>query len=305
VAADSATIYENQSPIKGSYAGVPVREDTAYVDDRGEPKDRVRKQTQKAIDGLQDALRKVLEPGEVVFALAAAYLPSSAVDRFFLGAVGSFTDRGFLVLTDRRLLFFLANRRGGWKRSVRSVRWGDVESARVKGPLNPTLEVRYHNGKQEEYWRLGRPDGKKIRSLLAPLLAAGRGEQSAAQGMVHLCPECLEPLQPGNYQCLKCHLEFKNEKAMAARAWLFPGAAYAYTSHRGLAAWQVIIEAVLLLEIAFWAATATGVLPADRADQTSGDAWIVAGFFAAALLIERLFTSRHCRRFVREYIPAK
>ena len=94
---------------------------------------------------------------------------------------------------------------------------------------------------------------------------------------------------------------------MARRAWLFPGAGYLYAGHPGLAVFDFLIEALILLEIVSMIAVAVGLITVKpepgRAPTTPAEAWVSAGVFALLWVFKKYATTRHCRRFIREFIP--
>lgn len=302
-------IHANQSVRLATSSGVSVREDTAYANAKGDEKGGIRKRTEKSIEKLQEPLRKVLEQGETIFCAARVQLPVSPLEQFFLGWMATATDQGVLLLTNRRLLFFLVARNGSWKRSVRSVSLGDIEKAEVKTWLGAKIEIQYRNGRKESYWRLRGDDAKRIKVIMALLLEAGGSERSTAEGRVHLCPQCYTILSPGNYQCTKCSLEFKTEKTMVRRGLLFPGAAYYYAGHSGLAVLDFVIEAFILIEVLVWGAVALGLTQVEpdpgETPITGGAAWVIVVVFVAILAVKKLLIIRHCRRFIQEFVPAK
>jgi hypothetical protein len=168
--------------------------------------------------------------------------------------------------------------------------------------------LKYKTGKKEKYWRISRLDGNKIKLVLASVFSAGGHESSAAQEMVSLCPECRSALTPRVYDCPKCGFAFKDEQTMARRSWLIPGGGYFYTGNWFLGLGDFIVEAYLLVLVVFSALLASGIIvdePANPGDTpfTGGPAWITAGFLGALLVVEKLFTIHHCRRFVRSFIP--
>lgn len=302
------TLYPDQSARLGSSSGVPVREDTAYTNAKGREKGGIRKRTEKAIEKLQEPLRKVLEPEEAVLVVANARLPESLLEQFFLGWLGAVTDTGLLVLTNRRLLFFLVGRNGSWKRSVRGAVLGDIEEAKVKTFL-ARLDLRFRNSAKEAYWRIGGEDAKRLKAIFPPLLQASGGEQSSYQRSVHLCPQCLAPLTEGIYLCPKCGLEFKNEAALARRAWLLPGGGYFYARHPGAGVLDFGIEAIIALLVLSFSLQALGVIAEDvgPGETPLGPVglWGVAGFLVLIWIGKKFMVIRHCRRFIREFIPTK
>jgi len=302
-------IYTNQSSRLASSSGVSIREDIAYTNAKGDDKGGIRKRAEKAIEKLQEPLRRILEPGEAIFCVARGQLPVSPLEQFFLGWIASATDQGMLVLTNRRLLFILVSGNGSWKRSVRSVSLGDIEKVDVKTFLGAKIEIRYRNGRKESYWRLRGDDAKRMKVILSLLLEAATSERSPAEGRVHLCPQCNAILNEGNYQCAKCNMEFKTEKMMVRRAWIFPGAAYYYAGHPGLAVMDFLIEALFLISVVFWAMVAMGLTQPDTAPGetpiTGGGAWVVVAILLAFLMGKKLLIIRHCRRFIQEFVPVK
>lgn len=301
-------IYRDRSAVLGSSSGVSIREDAAYTNAKGKEKGGIRKRTERAIEKLQDHLRKVLEPEETVISVVRARLPVGFLEQFFLGWLAAVTDAGIIVLTNRRLLFFLVTRNGSWKRSVRSVRLGDIETANVETFL-AKLELRYRDGSKDQYWRLRGDDAKRLREMFAAILPASSGERSPAQRRVHLCPQCLAPLSAGSYRCANCGQNFKDEKVMIRRTWLFPGGGYFYSGHPGLGVLDFLIEAFVLIEILYLGAAGLGLVQIEtnpgEAPVTTGGALVAAAMFAALLVGKKLLTVRHCRRFIREFVPVK
>jgi hypothetical protein len=303
-------IYLSQSSKVSSTAGIAVREDAAYTNAKGEEKDAIRKRTEKTIEKLQEPIRQFLEPGEAIFLVTKAQLPVSQLEALFLGWLAGFSDVGWLVLTNRRLLFFLVNWKGLWSRSVRSVALGDIEKATIKTfPGTSRLLLQYRSGVQEYYWQIQMEDAKRLKAMLDLLLAASTSERTDANGRVHLCPQCKGVLIPGEYQCPKCHIEFKNEKDMTRRGWMLPGMGYFYIGHRGLGILDVIIDTCLLIYILEWTLDGLGLFQPDagpgQTGATPNEAWVLAGILAAIWIFKRLLSIRHCRHFVQEFIPVK
>lgn len=302
-------VHPEQSPRLGSFNGVRVREDTVYTNQRGEEKAGVRKRAEKAIDKLQEILRKVLEPEEAILCVARCQAPVSGFEQLTMGWYVYYVTGTVLVFTNRRLLYFLVKRDGSWKRVLRAVAWGDVEEAKVKGWLSHTLQLKYRNGKKETYWKLRGDDAKKMKVLVGALFSAGAGEMSAAQAPVSLCPGCLAALTPQVYQCSKCGVTFKNERTMVRRSLLIPGGGYFYVGHWFLGLGDFVVEAYLLVMVVIFVLVALGMSdPLGEPGQpptTAGVALFVAVFVAAILAVEKWLTIHHCRRFIREFIPTE
>ena len=230
--------------------------------------------------------------------------PPGFLDQLTFGLYIYYVPATVLVFTNRRLLHFSVRRDGSWKKSLRSLRWGDLAEAKVQGWLNPKLRLKYQNGKVDNYWGLRRGDAKSIKLLLPVLLPASRGETSPAQAMSSLCPECSAPLSPGVYQCSRCSLIFKDEKTIVRRSLLIPGGGYFYTGHWFLGVGDFIAEAVLLFLVVGSVLLAFGFLAEPGEPQvTAGVAWFEVAFFGAILGVEKLITIHHCRRLIRDFIP--
>jgi hypothetical protein len=299
-------VHPEQSPRLSSPSGVRVREDTLYTNHKGDEKKGVRKRADKAIEKLQEILRKVLGPEEVVLYIARCQAPASAFEQITFGWYIYYITATLLVFTNRRLLVFQVKRDGGWKRILRAVVWGDVEEAKAKGWLSRTLQIKYRNGKKETYWGLGWGDAKKIGVLLAALFSLGARETSAAGGIVPLCPNCLAELTPQVYECHNCKLVFKDEKTMVRRSLFIPGGGYFYVGHWLLGVGDFIVEAYLLVLVLVFVLAAVSLTtgpPSGQPAGGTGEAWGLAIFLGLILALEKWLTIHHCRRFIREFIP--
>ena len=191
---------------------------------------------------------------------------------------------------------------------MRSARWGDLESAKIKAFLSPKLHIKYRDGKKEVYWRLRGDDAKKIRLLLEALLPTAVSETSPTLSMTSLCPECRAPLTPEVYECPSCRLKFKDEKTLLRRSLWIPGGGFFYTGHPLLGTLHLLVELILFLEvvllggpaIGLWPLTTSpGHTPADR-----GAVLVTAVFLVVLLALHKGAIIRITRNLVRGYIPA-
>jgi hypothetical protein len=309
-------IHPIQPPRLGSYAGLRLREDTLYANHNGEEKKAIRKRAAEALENLQEPLSKLLEPEEAILYVAIGQAPASTLEQLTLRLYVYNVTTTALVFTNRRMLQFLlkpksfvSRARWPWRRCLRSVSWGDVVETKVTaGWLDRRIALKYRDGKKETYLGLRRDDAKKIKLLLEVLLPASTGEATAAQGIVSLCPECRAMLTPGVYQCGQCRLAFKDETTMVRRALLIPGGGFFYTGQLLLGVSYFIVEAILLAVIVIWGLAALGIvkLPAEPGETpaTPGAALFVSVFILLILALEKLVTIHHCRRFIRQFIPA-
>jgi hypothetical protein len=306
-------VHPEQSVRLGSLNGIRVREDTLFTNHKGEEKSGVRKREERTFGKLHEVLSKALGPDEIVLYAARCQEPKGAIEQLGLGWNTNISAT-VLVLTNQRLLSILVKDAGvfggglKWKRSLRSVKWGDIEEAKVKGWLSPSLQLKYRSGEKAIYSGLRRGDAKKIKTIIAAIQSVGAGEMSLAQAMVSLCPDCITELTPQVYECGKCHLLFKNEKSLLWRL-LVPGAAYFYVGHGYLGVMHFIGEAYLILELVILALAALGI--ADLLSQpgrppTEPTVAVTAFVFVGIIFaLEKLITLQHCRRMIRLYIPVK
>ncbi len=299
--------HADQNPRAVSLSTLKVREDTLFTNAAGEEKSGIRKRAEKALAKLEEPLRKLLGPDEVILYAAGALAPVTTLEQLTFGWYIYQSSRSMLVITNFRLLQFRVGTNGSWRSQVRTVSWGDVEEAKVKGLLSKTLQLKYRDGRNEKYWGIQRVDGNKIRFLLETLLPASAGEGSPASGVTSLCPGCFAPLTSRVYQCPKCGMSFRDERSMLWRSLLIPGGGYFYARLRFLGAMDCIAEAILLLILIVWVLIALGVTaPASRpgeAPTTTEDAIIIVIFLVVILAIKKGVTIYHCRRRIREFIP--
>ncbi|MBI2956035.1 MAG: hypothetical protein HYY26_01860 [Acidobacteria bacterium] len=305
-------IHSNQPPRLVPRDGVLLREDTAFTDARGKDSKHPRKLANQALEKLKDILPKVLEKDEAVLYVARAQAPVSSVEQFTFGYYAYSITASLLVFTNRRLLDFHLKvgsfGRWEWGRSLRSLHWGDVEQARVKGWLSRMLELKYRNGKKERYWRLKGRDARKVKLLLEALLPGSAAEGTAAQAAVPLCPDCLAPLTANVYQCSQCRLPFKNERELIWRSLAFPGGGYFYAGYWWLGVLDAIVESILTGWLLIFLLVAAGMPEPFRSplEPHLGRAGALgaAGVVAILLGLEKLITVYHGKRFLQVFIPA-
>jgi hypothetical protein len=313
VAELNVSIHFDKPPVLMSHGGVAVREDTAYTDASGVTRRRIQNHADQALARLGGELQRFLEKDEAVLYVARALRPVSTVERWTFGLYIYAAAACVLVVTNRRILHLGLNTgafgRWSWAGNQRSVRLGDLADVKIKGVLTKRLVLKYRNGTREKYWGIRRQDGKKLSVLWAALLPASMGENSAAQAMVQLCPDCVTPLTPGVYACRNCSLAFKSEGELRRRSILFPGGGYFYTGRPLFGLGDAVVECFLLGVAALWLLVALGwpdpfAGPLDPYT-TSSEAWIVAGFMAFLIVAEKLLTIHHGRFFVRTFLPER
>ncbi|HUI41618.1 MAG TPA: hypothetical protein VL523_06590 [Terriglobia bacterium] len=289
-----------------SIDGVTVRADTAYTDSSGRERNDLRERVECAVQSLREALGRVLEPGETVLFAARADVRPGVLEQLTAGYYIRFYSRVTLVLTNTRLLCFFVNRAGGWLRSLRVVRWGDLDKAKIALGINQTLELRFRSGKSERFWRLKRADAKKVMLLLPALVAEGGGGGSPGAEWSALCPGCLAALTPGEDRCARCGITFKSEGTLRRWALWMPGGGYFYAGQPAAGVIHFLAEAYLI-GLTLWGLYSWRNPPASPNGAPGDPATylILAVFFGALLALEKWSTLHQCRRLISYFIPEK
>ena len=235
--------------------------------------------------------------------------PLGTLEQFFVGWYVYRVTATRLVFTNLRLLHFGVGPGGKWNRTLKSVRWGDVTSAKVRGWINRLLELRYANGTKERYWRLPKKDGKKAQTILEAVLPLSRSEATSALGFLTICPACRAALKAGNYQCSTCGLKFKDEKTLRWRTILIPGGGYHYSGITLLGVLAFLSEGIFTLGVIFSVLMAVGLMPRETAENDQvmqpADSWGAALLFAVILSLNKALEYIHSRRVIRSFVPLK
>lgn len=291
-------------PLNTEFCGIPVREDVLFTNAKGEPSRSVRRDAEKTLTKLQEPIRKILQPGEVVLYIVKVQVPLGTLEQLTMSWLMMGLVRAVLVVTDRRLLHINVSRSGEWRGAVRVLPWGALQRAKVGfGLLSRTLKLWYENGSKEQYTRISGGDGKKLKLLLPILLESAKQSPSSANGFEALCPDCTQILTSRTYTCPHCGLAFRDESTLLKRSLLIPGGGYFYcrlTGHGVLAALAELLIFAYLLLVLYATFGATGQ---DRVELSEGLAVIV--IYGIVLAIEKVVMIYHCTRFVREYIPIR
>jgi hypothetical protein len=279
--------------------GISVRNDVLFTNNKGEDKGPIQKRSEKALQKLIPALQRVLLPAETLLYIARAQSPLTVLEQLTAAWWTRLLAASAIVITNKRLLFFPVKRDGSWKQSVRSLQWGDVEEVKPNGLLVRNVTFKSKNGTKTTYTNFRRADAKKIAAIATGLLPAASGEMTPTHGFVQLCPDCRNVLTEGQYFCSGCGLTFKNEKSMVMRSIFLPGGGYFYTGHPLVAIIPAVVEGVLVLQLfvfLFAGLTSPKTLP------NLLPSLVILGVFWA---LETAVTIRHCRRYIRDYIPEK
>ncbi len=289
--------------------GLRVREDVLFTDAKGRESERSRRAAEKVLANWKDVLPAILEKEEAVLCIVKhVQVPLSTFEQLTMSWQAYGTTGATLVLTNLRMLHFGLSGSKKWTRVLKSVRWGDLADAKVKGWLIRVLALRYLNGKKEHYARLPMGSAKKVKDILAAVMPASRAEMSSAQGMASLCPDCRAVLTTGSYQCPQCGLAFKTEKTLLQRTLMMPGGGYFYSGMTLAGVFSWVGEGVFLLLAIWYAAMALHLVAAEQTENgrvmNSGDLWAVAGVFLVFVALHKLVEYRHALRRIRTFLPA-
>jgi len=299
-------IHSSISPQRVDRAGLAVREDVLYSDAKGRDKKKLHKRAEDAFEDLGDILRRILEPGETIFYIAAAQVMPGAGAQFFGGGWHMYSiPRTLLFFTERRVIALrLRKRMSGWNwnRGIRTVRWGDVLKITGGGAFSRSLTFTFRNGGKQAYWRFAWGDTKRVRLLIDTLQPHGAGETTAAGGMASLCPNCLAPLVARNYQCPQCGIRFKDEKTLIWRGILIPGGASLYVGATGLGIFRAIFETAILASVLF---SLYRAIQAPTASSAAADFATAIVGECAFLFFDKLVAILTSLPLVRDFIPAE
>jgi ribosomal protein L40E len=300
------SVHPDQTARISSPWGFPLREDVTFTDVHGVERRGATKVLKRAIEKLQEPLRKILEPGEVLLYLARGQIMPGKLQRYTQGTQSHFLAPAALILTNWRLLHLSVKWNGTWNRNVRSAYWGDVKEGHVTGFRYGKLHLEYRQGWKETYWRIPRNAAKKIQFLLDVLLPASAGETSPALAMVSLCPQCLAPLTPGVYQCRRCGLRFKDGKTLLLHALMIPGGAYFYVGLNLFGVAHACVDVAIFSSLIGWVLALMGrVQPHLRvaAPPTKFTYAVLITFLASALVYDIWLAIRIARNALRNFIP--
>ena len=304
----SLPIYSDQIPRLVSSNGLSIREDVFFTDAKGRQTDSSRRKAEALLEKWRDVLPPLLEPNETIFYIVKnCQAPVTPLEQFFLGVYAYSVSATTLVLTNLRIIHLGVTGRGKWRRILKSVRWGDLSDAKLKGWIGRVLDLKYANGEKDRYWRMQGKDGKKVKAILAAAIPASCAEASAAQGIVSMCPDCRGVLVPKNYLCHGCGLTFKDEKTLLKRTILIPGGGYLYAGFTVLGILSLFFEGLFLIEVFLYVLMAMGVMqPARGIDGSSPNQaalWVTAGIFLLIMSFRKLLEYMHGRRIIRTFLP--
>lgn len=266
---------------------------TAFANHKGVSKPRIEKRQRKLASKLPP-LERFLEPDERVLKLTTGCSPTPLLEQLTMGWIVFYINRALLVFTDRRILHVPTTPGFRYRDSIAEIRYSDCKDIRVRARL---MFVEYHGGNKERFLGLAGPERRWIKEFCKSLRfdeqPASEGSRAASKRR-HLCPGCTSPLEDEIYECRSCRLPFKDLGTAIRLSIALPGGGYFYTGHPFLGIGDFLVEAGLLFLVveSVW-----------RAVQGASGAWVTAVVFGVVLVIEKLITIYHARRYVNEYIP--
>jgi hypothetical protein len=310
MATPDVLVHPSQMARVMSSNGLRIREDLLFTDAKGRESDSARRKAEKTLAKWQDILPAILEKDETIFYIVKnAMAPLTAFEQLTLGWQAYAVLGTTLVFTNTRLLHLGLVGSSTWTRVLKSVRWGDVAEAKVKGWLVRVLKLRYLNGKKEQYTRLPMAAAKKVNDILSAVIPASRAEMSSAQGMQSLCPDCRAGLTARVYECAPCGLRFKTEKTLLSRTLLVPGGGYFYAGMSLAGVLSFVGEGAFLLLVLSYAAMALHLMPAATSESgrvmETAELWGAAGFLLLLVAFHKLIEYRHGVRVIRTFLPER
>ena len=301
-------VHTNVLPRIAPFAGLQVREDTAYTDASGVEKAGLRKRAEQDLREASEILSRLVRQNETVLYLArGAFMPNNWEQ--LLDNHASMAAGALLAVTNTRLIALRTRSRSwkGWKwdQGILSVEWASIVEASKKGWLIGYLILKDVEGRKERFFRFRRQDLNKLRLLFSILVPQASGlsmpAASVSAGFVSLCPKCLTALSPRLWRCNECGLVFKNEKSLLMRTLLIPGGAYFYTGQTLLGIVTGFIEVLFVFAFVVQLLMTAGVIA------PSGDApppYVQAALVLLFLALIKLTGFYRSRRRVRNFIPA-
>jgi len=273
--------------------GLPINQETAFSDKKGNFKERIKKQQLKMLKDYVPLLKQFLEPGEKVLLLMRGCSPMTSMEQFTTGWLIYYIKRCTLVVTNQRILHFPAKKDFSPRHSIAQIRYGDVEEIKPSGFLSK-FTVKYKNGSKDTFMYV--KESAKLKSSLPDLQPAGQ-QPTAIGARHHLCPKCNAVLTPSVYTCGSCRLEFKNEQRARKLSIIYPGGGYFYTNHPILGVGDAVAETLLIFMVLMGIVNMlSGV-----SEKAVGLFQIV--FFGFILVLEKLYSVFHAKHYVKEYIP--
>ncbi|MFH1702784.1 MAG: hypothetical protein ABIB41_05035 [Nitrospirota bacterium] len=268
--------------------GLPVDREILFSNHKGTYKKGIEKRQTTLIEKIS-FIKPFLKEGEKIILVTTGCSPMTVLEQLLTGWIVFYLKRSLLVFTNMRIFHIPTKMNYSYRNSIAQILYGDCQMIVLKGR---TLVIEYKNGKKEKFYYIAWRERKKIKALLKTLSL--KGEQSNAQGRIHLCPRCTKELIEDKYTCQYCRLAFKDKDEGKRISIIYPGGGYFYTGHPILGALDAFTEFVLMILIV------VALFDMVRGAENSIFPLI---FYGIALILEKLITVYHSNHFIKEYIP--
>ena len=271
-------------------SGLPIDEHDLFSDHDSVFSEKLKKQRLTLLTKINKFLKRFIKAGEKVIMISRAHSPMTFGELYFSGYFVYFQKRCVLVFTDQRILRISLNLSGKVRDTIVEIDYGNIETIKRGGVFNPTLIIKFKNGKQDSYTYFNAGDLKKIIAILPKYLDR---PATRTQYQYHLCLRCTNPLEANNYFCPHCRFEYKDPQQMLRYALIFPGGGFFYTGQYLFAVQYLLVEGLLL---AFF------IYALIESINTNALWEGVIGTFIL-LIFTKIIHIFHGRRRIKEYIP--
>ena len=279
---------ELQAISAGNSPAFNIDTEVMFSDRKGHYKKRIEKRQRKLLKYLPD-LDRFLTQDEKVLLVTTGCSPMGFLEWYVTGWVIYYIKRSLFVVTNKRIFHIPTTRSYQYRNSIAEIRYADCRSIEIRGSH---LKVEYKSGEKESFGYIARSERGKIKELLGKL--SYEGQPSALPVRKHLCPRCTAILEPDNFTCPSCRLQFKSISEGRNISIIFPGGGYFYTGHPLLGISDAIVEIILILLVV------SAIVDLLNGVPDSGGMLAVAGLF---LVFEKIVSVYHANHFIEEYIP--
>jgi hypothetical protein len=270
--------------------GMEADREVIFSDHRGNHRPAIEKRQRKLI-AKSAFVKFFLKSEERLRCLTTGYSPVRLMEKIFAGPALPFFKRAIFIFTDRRILHIPTRFNGTPHSTVSQIAYADCAAIELKGH---TLSIRYKNGRIENFSSIGRPERKRLKSILTKLTLPPK-EANRVEQRIHLCPSCGNPLKGDSGLCLACKLRFKTKSQALLRAILIPGGGYFFSHHNFFGTVIAVLESILFVATAvMWSSYLTG--------QPVAWEWL-SGPVAAIILIKWI-AAYHAKMLIADRMPS-
>ncbi|MFA6032729.1 MAG: hypothetical protein WC889_07530 [Myxococcota bacterium] len=276
-------------PLTDDLYGLNVDTRVAFSNQKNIYKKGIEKRQRKLMQDVAQFIKPFLGEGEKILLVTTGCSPMGFMEQLLTGWIIYYLKRSLIIFTARRILHVPTTSGFKYRNSIAQIKYGDVKSLSMSWG---SLVVAYKNGKREKFYYIPSSERAKIKQLLKE--TATNDGVSRESRRAHLCPRCTTELVTEQYECVKCHLQFKSRNEAQKISIIFPGGGYFYTGHWFMGIMDAMAELVLTI-----------VVIGSFIGWIGGSAKDMETFFITLvmLIVEKLITISHSSHFVDEYIP--